>query len=58
MLEATRVQNVAVYFGHVLKIRIDLIPYISKVSFFEWVARVMVKKAREKENALEAFKSA
>ena len=36
-----------VCFVHVLKFRIYLIPCISKVSFVEWVARVMVKKARK-----------
>ena len=47
-----------IYFIYALKLTIYLIPCISKVSFFEWVAGVMVKKARKKDNALEAFKSA
>ena len=46
----------AVCFVYVLKFRIYLIPCISKVSFFEWVAGVMVKKTRKNDNALELSK--
>ena len=43
-------------FVSVLKSRIYLKARLSKVLFFEWVSRVVVKKARKTENIPEAFK--